>query len=169
MKFRPALLLCAGVLLIAASVSADAARYPGPVGQTIGRPGLESNAPLHTGFLAAPTSSDLVGNSDASNLFASADSMTFPLLDPFSPSALDTDAHPVGLTPFGFDSFVPAVHDELSWKEREERLNRWRHQHRKGDPDPTPVPEPGSLPLVLLGLAAVGFLAHRRGLLPIAR
>ena len=44
----------------------------------------------------------------------------------------------------------------------------WIKASKDGLPNPTAMPEPGSLPLILLGLVSVGFLARRRAKLPAA-
>jgi hypothetical protein len=167
MNIRPVLLLCAALSLTAASVWADGARYPGSPVMAAGSSSLEITTPLNRGFVTEATPGvDLVESADADSAFAPWNSKAFPLLDPSSPSSSDTDTHHAILTPFGYDGVVAVASDGISWNERQQRLAHWREQHDGGS---TSVPEPGSLPLVLIGLAALGFVALRRGGLPIAR
>lgn len=167
MKLRPVLLLCAAVSLAAASGWADGTRYPGSPVMAAGSSRLEITTPLNRGFIAeAAPGADLVESSDANGAVAPWDSKAFPLLDLPSLSSTDTDGRAAILSPYSYDGVVLAASDGMSRQERHERLNHWREQHAGGS---TSVPEPGSLPLVLIGLAALGFVALRRGALPIAR
>lgn len=167
MKFRSLLLLCAAVLLTGASVRADRAPYPGSSVKTTGTSSLEVNAQLNRGLSAELTPGvDLVESSDANSAFTPGDSKALPLLDPLSASSSEANTHHAILTPLAYDGVVAASSDGISWNERQQRLAHWREQHDGGS---TSVPEPGSLPLVLIGLAALGFVALRRGALPIAR
>jgi MYXO-CTERM domain-containing protein len=75
--------------------------------------------------------------------------------------------HPANLG--ALDSHELGFSSVYDWKERlgeKGRSHDWERHRDEGNVSSTPVPEAGSLPLVLVGLVGVGFLARRHGELP---
>jgi PEP-CTERM motif-containing protein len=154
MKFRPTLLLVAAVLLAVAPVWADKIPYPGSAKEPrnfdtsvkeTGNSNLKMNELANAEFRTMPT---------AAEVFAGA------------PMSADVDIHHVDLDKpdsHGRNSFFSRGDMDSHGEGEEHRpRNTNRHVDRK-NVDPVPLAEPGSLSLMLLGLAAVGFLVRRRG------
>lgn len=136
MNFRPALLLCAAIVVAAVPVWADGIHHPKAVG------GL---------------STDFFHGIDGPTAFDTWGSRPFELRETTFISRFDVDFHPV----FAFDlrSYeIPSSNARLWDGDR-----AWFRHHEDSAPSYTAVPEPGSLSLLLLGFAGVGLFARRRG------
>jgi hypothetical protein len=159
MNFRPALLLGGAVLIAVAPAWADGIAYHGSAKE----PGKFEIGVKDT------DKSSLRMNELVNAEFRTGPAKAGGLAD-FAPSA-DLDIHHADLS--DFDS-----HERGSFFWRYEKdAHRERGEHEWHDPDgnidkknlaAVSMPEPGSLSLLLTGLAALGFLARRRGELPIA-
>ncbi|MGA8224275.1 MAG: PEP-CTERM sorting domain-containing protein [Candidatus Acidiferrales bacterium] len=154
MKLRSTLLLGGAVLFAVAPVWADKIPYPGSANEPrsfetsakeTGKSTLNMSEPVNAEFRTAPAPVEV---------FAGV------------PMSADVDNYHVDLD-------NPDSHDRVSFFSRDEMDSREVgeaqrprnsnfHVYRK-EVDPVPAAEPGSLSLMLLGLAAVGFLARRRG------
>jgi hypothetical protein len=91
--------------------------------------------------------------------------------DTFFPSLSDTDIRTASLSDHdSSERASPISLAEKSWYVETTGYEEGRtgEHERKRKFVPILVPEPGSVPFLLLGLAAVGFLARRRGDLPTA-
>jgi hypothetical protein len=113
----------------------------------------------------------LTDSFETNNALDAGDSKPSSILDTFFTSSSDADAQTTSLS--DHDSFERASsisHAEKVWHAERTEYGEGRtgEHERKRRLVPVLVPEPGSLSLLLLGLAAVGFLARRRGDLPTA-
>ncbi len=163
MKFRPAFLFC-GIVLMTAPAWADRI-VSSP--STERAPGIESfvnatetsgfrlNAPVNAGLIAAPAPPVALFDGVKAS-FDAWDSKSFAAEDGFFHAPLATELHGSGLSAIDFyERGSSTSNSERTWH---------RDGFGKGDngAGPVTVPEPGALPLVLLGLATVGFLGRRR-------
>jgi hypothetical protein len=129
-------------------------------------------APANAEFPAEPASAVVLTDSfETNNALDAGDSKPSSILDTFFTSSSDADAQTTSLS--DHDSFERASsisHAEKVWHAERTEYGEGRtgEHERKRRLVPVLVPEPGSLSLLLLGLAAVGFLARRRGDLPTA-
>jgi hypothetical protein len=175
MKFRPTLLLCAVVFTVALPIWAGRVPYTGTadefpnteISATVTRsPGTTLKAP------AEPASGMVLTNSfETNNALDARDLKPSSILDTFFTSSSDADAQTARLSDHHSVERASSIsHAEKAWhaERTEYGEGRTRDHERKRGLVPVLVPEPGSLSLLLLGLAAVGFLARRRGDLPTA-
>jgi hypothetical protein len=135
-------------------------------------PGLELFAPANAEFLTEPDSAMmLTGSFETNNALDAGALKPSSMLNAFLPSTSDTDMSPGILSDRDSSERASSIsHAEKAWHEETPGYGERRtgEHERKRKPVPILVPEPGSIPLLLLGLAAVGFLARRRGNLPTA-
>jgi hypothetical protein len=167
MKFRPALLLW-GAVLIAMPVWADGIPCAGTAKESTsaessvratGGSDLAPRGPVSAGFLAKSTRAvALVDSIEANSAFDVQNLESFMALDTFFHSSSELDIHHARLSEL--DSYERASvisHAERAWRE-EGDIDEYKESRV-----PAMVPEPGSLSLMLLGLASVGFVARQRG------
>src|SRR5271154_6273542 len=141
MKFRPAFLLLGTVLIAALPVWADGIPHPGLAKETSGV--------LRLNKFQSTNNVDLW------------DSKSFVALDPFFSGLPDKDVYSAGLIDLTFLKNVSSdSHGRKYWSIKDGNRG-WEGQGDKYGLDTLPVPEPESLSLLLVGLAAVGFLAGR--------
>ena len=151
MKLRPAILIWGAILIAAVPAFADRFPYGGsPIespgigisGKGIDSSDLKLNMPLNKGIFAGPASTlALIDGFEANNTFGAWDSSSSKTLD---------------------ISFPSSANAGNAWSIERDRGRDRHHDGVNGDPAPVQVPEPASFSLLLLGLAAVGFLANRR-------
>jgi PEP-CTERM motif len=153
MRLRPAFLLCGVVLLTAVPVLADRIPYPMPDQVTIGS-AQEWN------------SSTGLADSSMSNITESWARQFPDAAYKFLPTSLD--ANPVSLSDLssiGVATSKSSITEAL-WASHEGGehglLDSFRHHDRDPHSHAELVPEPGSLPLVLMGLFAIGLVSLRR-------
>jgi hypothetical protein len=175
MKFRPTLLLCAVVLTMALPIWADRVPYTGAtdefpnmeISAAVTRsPGTTLKAPAEPASAVVPSDSFETNKAlDAGDLKPSS------ILGTFFTASWDADAQTASLTEHhSFERASSISHAEKVWHAERTEYGEGRtgeHERKRGLV-PVLVPEPGSLSLLLLGLAAVGFWARRRGALPTA-
>jgi len=114
---------------------------------------------------AAPVWADTVSNPDSLNDFGNHEGLGIVTgssnLGLNAGATSDMDIHPDGLGGVDSDGLGSSLY--FNW------IKASKDGHfEDGLPNPTAMPEPGSLPLILLGLVSVGFLARRRAKLPAA-
>jgi hypothetical protein len=130
-------------------------------------------APANAEFPAEPASAVVLTDSfETNNALDAGDLNSSSIRGTFFPSSSDTDIRTASLSDHdSFERGSPISHAEKSWYVETTGYGEGRtdeHERRRRKLVPVLVPEPGSLSLLLLGLAAVGFLARRRGNLPTA-
>jgi len=160
MNFGPTLLLGGIVLIAAAPMWADRTSYHASANDPrnteisvheFGKSGLQSSTPVNEGLLTEPTLGGM-------------------LTDLSIPQAMDIHF----TSPADRDSLEHVSfpwHDGMDWRGEgeEHRLHETNIVVDKKNVASVAVAEPGSLSLLLLGLAAVGFMARRPRELPTAR
>jgi hypothetical protein len=180
MRLRSALILCGAVMIPAVPLWADTIPYPGSAkgfttAESFVSPGssygLDAMSRLTAGFLTDSDSASafvLMDGVDANRATDAWDSRSS--LPGSMVLATSSDDSPASLSDnglFGRASSNSRVTAEFSREGRGEKHKIhtpvWRHdgdlrQHAEQ------VPEPGSLPMVLIGLTAVGLLSLRRTL-----
>jgi PEP-CTERM motif len=182
MKIQPALLFCGVVLVAAGPVWADKIPYPrsakeSPKIETSARLNRSSvpemNAPVNAGFRAEPTPiSVFIDTPEASNAFDVRDSESSAALGPLFHPSSDLHIHHGILDDRDSDERISSSwHAGKSWdKEGEGKRDHDTDENEGREGIVTAsIPEPGSLSLLLLGLAAVGFTARRRRDLTLTR
>ncbi len=126
--------------------------------------GLELLPPANAEFLTEPDSAMML--TDSFESLDAGDLKPFSILDTFFLSTSDPDIRIASLSDHdSSERAYPISHAEKSWYVETTGYGEGRtgEHESKRKFVPILVPEPGSLPLLLLGLAAVGFLARRRG------
>jgi hypothetical protein len=171
MNLRLTSLLCGIGLLAAVPVLADRMPDSGHTNDSASAEiipavtnghGVRRNAPLEAGFPAAPSAVAPIDRSDANNAADVRDSKPSLALDALFTSSSDKEGHSVNLSDFG--PFAPAYSNSNSgkaWGKQRDGNEDNGGDHKRGAA-PIAVPEPGSLSLLLIGLAGIGVLAHRR-------
>jgi len=175
MKVKPAPLLWGVVLIAAVPVWADRIPYPGSAKES---PKIEAslslnrssvpkmNTPVNAGFRAEPTPVavplDMFG---AINPFDVHDSKSSVPLSTLFPSASEIDNHHFGLRDFDSDARISSTWRAGKTRDKDgegKRDNDTDKDEVKKGIVTASIPEPGSLSLLLLGLAAIGFSPRRR-------
>jgi len=162
MRFKPAFLLCPVVLFAALPVWAD--RSPSPVFASgshsfdFDKVALDSSKQSNAAAALIDNSEAITTNSWGSDFRVA----------PYTFVSTSPSVQPVSLSDlaiFGISSSKPKIGDAL-WAPREGGefgvLSPARHPDRQHHTHAELVPEPGSLPLVLIGLVAIGFVSRRR-------
>jgi hypothetical protein len=176
MEFTPTILLCGAVLIAAAPAWADRIPYPGSAKESpsavisvkMTRSSvLKKNAPVNGEFRSEPSSMGGLANSfEANNTFGAQDAKSSIAPSTFFPwlSEINThhDARP---SDRDSDERISSIWRAGKAWGKESAGNRENDTERietRKDLLPASLPEPGSLPLLLLGLLALGFSARRR-------
>ena len=141
MKLRPAVLLLGAVLIAAVPVLADGVPHS---------------------LLAKETTDVLRLNKfESTNNVDLRDSKSSTVSGTFFSGLPDQGINSAGLMDLSFLGNVSSdAYGGKPWSIKGGNRG-WNSPGGEGDPDTLPVPEPGSLSLLLVGLAAVGFLARR--------
>jgi hypothetical protein len=158
MRFKPAFLLSSAVLLAALPVWADSVSYP------LSSSKLANDGPA--GFSRELNASEpLIYNSEAS---ATNTWDSISAIAPYEFLVSPRDIRPTTLNGLPTNGITSSIADfrEALWAHREEGeyavLSLARHHDHNPHSHAERVPEPGSLPLVFVGLAAIGLVSLRR-------
>ena len=172
MNLRLTSLLCGLLLIAAAPVLADRMPDSGYTNDSAyaeihagvtNEHGLRLNEPLNVGFRAAPTAAVLINGFEATHAADARDSKSSLALDAIFPSSSNADAHSVNLSDFGsFERAYSILNSGEAWGKEGDGSGNNGWSYKKSEA-PTTVPEPGSILLLLVGLAGIGVIAHRRG------
>jgi hypothetical protein len=175
MKFSPTVLLCGAVLIAAAPAWADRIPYPGSAKESpkaeisvkmTPSSVLKMNAPVNGEFRSEPSSIGMLTSFEANTALNARDSKSPIAPTSFFPWSSEIDNHrDARLSDRDSDERISS-----SWRvgkawgresDGNSENDTERNETRK-DLVLASIPEPGSLPLLLLGLVAVGFSGRRR-------
>lgn len=158
MRIKSAFLLCGVVLLSAVPVLADRIPYPAPAGKSLDKTAINGGQDSVVAVALIDNSEAMTVNSWVSKPYVGLQSIST-----YMPAVQQISSPEFGS--FEIAASNANVSDAL-WARREGYghgiLDPARHHDNNPHSHAELVPEPGSLPLVLVGLMAIGLVSPRR-------